>query len=287
MRKVRFAHLSDTHLNREGKDSFLKADVLSNFDKVIRHLHGMKEKNDFVVITGDVVHEGEVEDYRFLKELLEKAQQELGAPVLLTLGNHDNRQNFFEGYLGVEAQEAYYASYNIKGLRVILLDSKVGEHAVNGRIGQKQLSWLKEQLQEPSELGTILAFHHPLFTGGFMMEGHCMEESGELFDAIRGTDVIGILTGHTHTTNQCIVETGALSATAASTAFAMEMNETEIQMVDRRAFNVGVVEDKKMHVSNIQLAEEKVIATFSMKDMETLTGGEFNQEEFVGKAKVS
>lgn len=56
------------------------------------------------MLTGDLVHEGTEEDYRYLRELIERERG--GIPVIPVLGNHDFKQAFYRGYLGEERTAA-------------------------------------------------------------------------------------------------------------------------------------------------------------------------------------
>ena len=279
---IRFAHMSDTHINHDGKESFLKTDSVGNFKRAVDYLKRQKPCVDFVVVTGDVAHEGDVDDYRFLKKLLNEAESEIGAPIFLTLGNHDNRESFFEGYLAEAPREAYYVSQNIKGLRIIMLDSKIGMHTIPGNIGQAQLEWLRKELETPAMKGTLIFTHHP--PGSAVMADHCLQNSSELFSALQGTDVIGIMSGHTHFSDQHVCTDGILSATAASTAFGLNIDGGIIQLVERCCFNTGAVLDGKLYISNIQLADnEKTLATFSIEEMAAATAEEFDSNQFKTK----
>jgi 3',5'-cyclic AMP phosphodiesterase CpdA len=48
-------------------------------------------------LSGDLIHEGGVDDYAHLRQLLAAEQQLLGAPIRVILGNHDGRRRFIVG----------------------------------------------------------------------------------------------------------------------------------------------------------------------------------------------
>ncbi len=286
MKQINFAHLSDTHLNHDGKEGFLHNNTTDNLRKAFDRLQGLPQKMDFVVITGDVAHEGDEEDYRFIRELLDEYQQKLGVPILVTLGNHDNRQAFYKGYLGIESDEPYKKSADIGGLRVIVLDSKVGVHDVGGTIGEAQLAWLREELKTPAERGTVIAFHHPPDHTVLPMDEHCLTNGVELLSAIEGTDVIGILTGHTHFSNQGVYGGGILNSTAGSTAFGLLMSPDTMRMVDTCAFNLCCVIDKKLLVSSYQCEDAGELAAFTFAQLSAMPK-EFDPEDYKAKEKIS
>ena len=67
MNPIRFAHVSDTHICRDYgktqmKEVFAKCeDPADTLRRCLKKLN--QEKLDFVLFTGDLVHEGEKEDY--------------------------------------------------------------------------------------------------------------------------------------------------------------------------------------------------------------------------------
>ena len=76
MEILHFAHISDTHLTCGGSSPFMQRvarevrDLWDNLKDCLCQLQG--KALDFVLLTGDLVHEGEEEDYKALKRLLEE-----------------------------------------------------------------------------------------------------------------------------------------------------------------------------------------------------------------------
>lgn len=284
MKRIHFAHLSDTHLNRSGKEGFLKTDTTKKLHKVFECIQKLPDKMDFVIITGDIAHEGDMEDYRYVKELFEGYEQKLGIPILFTLGNHDNRKAFYAGFLGMDSEESYVKSTTIDGLRVLLLDSKVGAHGINGYLGPDQLDWLRREVDTPSPNGTLIAFHHPPEGTVLPMGEHSLTNSSELKAMIQNSDVIGVLTGHTHFPSQSMYGNGILSSTAGSTAYGLQMTDEFIQFVDVSSFNICSVASRQLCVGSFQDNEAAVLATFSRADLTPSMLEEFIPENL--KTKV-
>lgn len=127
METLHFAHISDTHLTCGGSSPFVQRvarevrDPWDNLKDCLCQLQG--KALDFVLLTGDLVHEGEEEDYKALKRLLEEKLP--GVPLCCAMGNHDHRLAFRRGFLGENTEDAgpYLAYTQVKGLGIITLDS--------------------------------------------------------------------------------------------------------------------------------------------------------------------
>lgn len=218
MGSVRFWHLSDTHWKVDYANSMFASipglsDIRSGLERVIDALDASEDRPDFIVISGDLAHEGSVEDYRSLSETLFR----IDVPVFVALGNHDRRAPFRVGFLGEEASGHSYDHVETVGeYRIALLDSSVPGSEL-GDVDESQLAWLRSVLAQPFGRGTLLVMHHPPSFGGAGL-GHGIPNPDALFDAIRGGDVVAILSGHTHT-NAVSSFGGIPHLTAPSTAF--------------------------------------------------------------------
>ena len=96
MSRLHFAQISDTHIRKDYSSGLLHDmfdSLISPDEKLIQTLQELKkEQLDFIVITGDLVHEGNEADYQHFQNILNSA--ELAVPVLLALGNHDRKRAF-------------------------------------------------------------------------------------------------------------------------------------------------------------------------------------------------
>src|SRR5579875_1226083 len=96
---IHFLHITDTHLNKPTiKQKFLN-DPVHNLQRVFDDVYNFETKISFIVISGDLVHEGDEEDYRFIRRFLDEQSERLGVPIYVGLGNHDHRSSFRVGYL--------------------------------------------------------------------------------------------------------------------------------------------------------------------------------------------
>jgi 3',5'-cyclic AMP phosphodiesterase CpdA len=249
-----FVHITDTHLNAPNKDTFLKLDTAAHLRTVLAQVRALAFKPAFVVITGDVAHEGDANDYRFVKQLVDEESALLGVPILLALGNHDHREPFNDGYLGQPGSDsAHYFTQEFDGVRVIILDSHwVGSHS--GKLDEEQLAWLKAQLAMRAERGTLIFVHHPPHVNSFFKDtDHLLTNSDALAEAIAGSDVIGILSGHVHM-NSVSAFHNVLSVTGQATAFGLDPAETRgMRMIEAYGYNLCIVQDGALIVQPFEL----------------------------------
>ncbi|MCZ8515495.1 metallophosphoesterase [Paenibacillus filicis] len=267
--KIQFIHITDTHLNAPGRE-FLKVSMADKLKQIFEHVRMSKLAPAFVVITGDLAHEGIAEDYQYIRKLVNEGSDIVGAPVHVTLGNHDHRSAFREGYLGEEpSEQAYYYSTTINGLRLIALNSQVpGKHS--GTVDEEQLAWLAEELTSSAPNGTIVALHHPLLNFSGMPSEHIITNAPAIGDILKtGDDVVCIVAGHVHTNNVGLYE-GIVSVAAAGSAFAGESTEDgQFRMYDFCSYNIVTVSNKNVTVQTVVLPTTNV--EYARFDMSILT----------------
>jgi 3',5'-cyclic AMP phosphodiesterase CpdA len=159
-----------------------------------------------VVVTGDVADDSSREAYVRARELLSDYAGRRGANVFYTTGNHDERTAFADVLGSGHAQpEAVYegaageraGASTLDGWRLITLDTLVPGKGY-GRLDGGQLDWLRELLTIPAPLGTVLVHHPPVSLDVDVQRALGLQNSAELADTIRGTDVQLILCGHFH-----------------------------------------------------------------------------------------
>ena len=192
------AQVTDPHIKAEGRLAYRTVDTAANLERCIRHLLGLKQPPDVVLMTGDLTDFGRKDEYRLLRRLIAP----LDMPVYVIPGNHDERGNFREAF----SDHSYLPTagdicYVIEDypLRMIGLDTTIPGKP-GGEMSAERLTWLDRELRSRPDAPTLLFMHHPPITTGIehMDVQNCAnaEALGDVLDA--NPQVMQILCGHVH-----------------------------------------------------------------------------------------
>lgn len=201
---ITFLQLSDLHLSPSGQ-LLAGVDPMRQMRNVLTRIQQLDVAPAFIVVSGDLTDNGSAESYEVVNEVLKELRAG-ETPVLLALGNHDDRATFRRVVLGEERfdQGPYYYSQLIDGLRVIVLDSLIPED-VGGALGAEQLAWLEAQLADPAPRGNVLVLHHPcrLAAPSRHYPMFIVREAAVLESIVsRHRDrIVAVLAGHSHQAN--------------------------------------------------------------------------------------
>jgi Icc protein len=217
------AQLSDPHVRPEG---VLYQDVVDSnamFARAIAHLNALDPRPDLVLLSGDLVDQGEAAEYGHVRTLLAA----LAMPALVIPGNHDDRAAFRRAF----ADHAYlprsgpmhYVAGSHGAVRIVALDVTVpGLH--HGDIDEESMLWLDGALSAEPRRPTILMMHQPPFDCGvpYLDAYHC--RNGERLAQIiaRHPAVERIVCGHVHRFMQLRFG-GTVLCTAPSTTTAIAL----------------------------------------------------------------
>lgn len=195
------AHLSDMHLT--AGDGLLQGhiDTVAQFRKALDRLESSGERFDAMVLSGDLTDSAEPEAYALLRDMVEPVAERLGAALVMTGGNHDERRPLARELYGRDTDAPQDTVTVVNGLRIIDVDSAVpGFH--HGGFSDAQYDWLTRELATPAEHGTILVMHHaPITYRSPVMQLLDFDDVDRLRTALEGTDVRAILSGHLHVTS--------------------------------------------------------------------------------------
>ncbi|WP_339948375.1 metallophosphoesterase [uncultured Albimonas sp.] len=200
---VTFVHLTDLHISAPAlADETLVGDSEAALRRTCAEIARMDPQPEFVVISGDLSNHGEAESYRHLQALLDEAAPKV--PVILALGNHDDRAGFAAAFpqLAHDPARPFDHDLVVQGIHVIVLDSSIPS-GVEGDWEAGQMDWLAERLEAHPGAPKLLVIHHPPMldeaTGAdFPWKSLTLRATRALREAIAGRDVIGILSGHIH-----------------------------------------------------------------------------------------
>lgn len=196
-----WALLSDPHLAADRSLVSRGINMTDHFNHVAGELLQLAAVPEGVLLTGDCAYNtGELADYSLLVDLLKPLRQH-GMPVHLALGNHDNRERFWEVFAAEKAANRPLADRQVALLRTGLvnwyvLDSLERTLSSPGLLGPEQLQWLAKALDSNPQTPALVVIHHnPGLNGGNLG----LKDTLPLFEVIRPRrQVKAYIYGHTH-----------------------------------------------------------------------------------------
>ena len=190
---IKVAQITDTHIFSDVEKRFDGTDTTETFTTVINCINEQAELPDIVLVTGDLVHEPEIAAYeRLLKELTM-----LQSPVFCIAGNHDNPEimHTILNQSNVSTSKVLESSHWV----ILLLDSTFPENH-SGRLQNKELEFLADQLKSAKDKHALICLHHPpVSIKSQWMDNIMLENPYDLFSIVdQYTHIRGILWGHIH-----------------------------------------------------------------------------------------
>ena len=199
----RFFLLSDIHIAADKTKAERGTVMFDNMKQVCGELLAEKTKAAAVIINGDCAyHTGEAEDYANFLELL-KPVRESGYPIHMSMGNHDQRDNFWKAVPDQDSARKAVDGRQITVLETpranwIILDSLDKTNQTPGVLGEKQLEWLKAALDARTKKPAIVMVHHnPVFEEKPKVTG--ITDTKDFLDVLLPRKQVKLLLyGHTH-----------------------------------------------------------------------------------------
>ncbi len=200
MRKV--LTITDLHVSRPGR-LMSGLDPMERLGQVLDRLIADHADADRLVIMGDLVNWGGVNEYERLKPVLDG----LPWPVHLMIGNHDNRDAFQQVFADAARTDAGHVQevIDMPGWRLVTLDSFDETYTApigSGILCDARLAWLDTALAGAGDRRVALFIHHPPITTFFTgMDELGLRNRDALHDLItRHGNVDQIIAGHLHRT---------------------------------------------------------------------------------------
>jgi Icc protein len=175
--------------------------MMDHFTTVAGELLALPERPAGVFILGDCAYNsGQAGDYRLVVDLLGpiRAAQ---MPVHLALGNHDNRERFWEALQAEKAAQRPLADKQVALVRTpranwFVLDSLEKTLSTPGLLGQEQLDWLARTLDANRSKPALVLLHH---NPGTLANVSGLKDTEALFEILRPRkQVTAYIFGHTH-----------------------------------------------------------------------------------------
>ena len=194
-----FALISDTHIDADPKSIQFGVNMADNLAGCLKELANWPFKPAAVVVNGDLAHSsGRPGEYVTFGKLLHPARAL--APVHLSLGNHDDRGNFWQAFphdatplAAVPQKQA--SVFTCRRANWFLLDSLDATAHTPGKLGEAQLAWLERELAARPEKPALVVCHHPLDITGFFG----LKDTAGLEELLaRHRHVKAFIFGHTH-----------------------------------------------------------------------------------------
>jgi 3',5'-cyclic AMP phosphodiesterase CpdA len=198
--KHTFAFFSDTHIAADAMLKHSNVNMADNLAACARELAAWPVKPAAVIVNGDLAFEsGRPGDYTMFGKLIEPVRTL--APIHLSLGNHDERENFWRAFprdvtkqsSRLHRQATVFASDRANWF---LLDSLDVTDTAPGEFGVAQLDWLARELAARPDKPAILVGHHNLQPPGGMTGLKDSSALEEIF--ARHRQVKAFIFGHTH-----------------------------------------------------------------------------------------
>jgi 3',5'-cyclic-AMP phosphodiesterase len=221
------AHITDLHIT-SAKDPVNHARHERRLRQVLDAIHALKPRPVAIVATGDLVHNGEAEEYAELRRIFANVQ----IPILVGVGNHDRRNAFRAAFPDTPVDGNGFVQYatEIGGLRLVMADS-LEEGKNPGAYCEARAVWLQRVLDEAPDVPTIVAIHHPPVRSGIQwMEDPSPNDDWVLriAEALRDRrQVVGVIAGHLHRAFHAAFA-GHIVSVSAATGIELTLDLTEI-----------------------------------------------------------
>ena len=199
----RWALLSDTHIGPKPETLARETNMADHLRASVQAVLGVKSSLAGVFINGDcALKAGLPEEYATFTGLI-KPLVEAGLPLHLTLGNHDDRANFWqalkvaaEGARPVQGKHVSVVKSSLANW--FLLDSLDVVDKSPGRLEQSQRDWLAKSLDERRDRPALVMVHHNPHLDPTKPNG-TLQDTAELFEVLLPRrHVKALFFGHSH-----------------------------------------------------------------------------------------
>jgi hypothetical protein len=196
-----WALLADIHLAADPSLIARGINMTDHLSRVSQELLMLPKRPAGVFIVGDCAYNsGQIADYARVADMLEPIRQDR-MPVHLALGNHDNRERFWEALQQEKAAKRPLADRQVALIRTaranwFVLDSLERTLSTPGLLGQEQLDWLAGSLDANRHKPALVLIHH---NPGTIANVGGLKDTEALFAVIRPRrQVKAYIFGHTH-----------------------------------------------------------------------------------------
>ena len=195
-----FAFFSDPHIAADVAATHLNCNMADHLTAAVNELAAWPVKPGNIFVNGDLTFEkGLPADYAGFGKIIQPLRAL--APIHLTLGNHDQRENFWNAFPHDTLKEKSVPQKNVGYVGTLranwfLLDSLATTNSAPGELGAAQLDWLGRELAFHHRRDALIVIHHnpqfgPVTTG--------LRDTTALMELLaRHPHVKAVIYGHTH-----------------------------------------------------------------------------------------
>ncbi len=198
----RFVLLADIHISEDSEKVARQIYPTQTFEQARGEYLGVDWRPAGVIVAGDCAfNSGETGDYQQLRKLAAP----IAMPIVLAMGNHDNRESFWEVFPDQQVVPAPVPGRHVRLIEAphadwFILDSLDKTNSTPGRMGALQLQWLADQLdRRPEKPALLVAHHYPLVEGNEDMLKSALLDTEEFYKVILPRKrVKAFIFGHSH-----------------------------------------------------------------------------------------
>ncbi len=208
-----FIQISDSHI---GFSKAANPDVTGTLQKAVDKIRAASPVPDFLIHTGDLTHTSKASEFDAMDQILLGTKSK----IFYVPGEHDTAEDdgklYLERYGKGTAGNGWY-SFNHKGVHFVGLVNVVQLEGM-GRLGNDQLAWLKQDVENLGSSTPVVLFAHIPLWALYPEWGWGTSDSEQALALLKRFGSLTVLNGHIHQVMQK-VEGNVSFHTAMSTAF--------------------------------------------------------------------
>lgn len=189
---ITLLQLTDTHIHDHADTAFKNSHPDASLNTLIQHAKINLKNIDYVMVTGDLTHDGTEESCKRLKSLL----SQFDCPVAVTPGNHDTttviQQHLLNSHIIMPnlIETDYW--------QLLFADSHI-ENQAHGFISDNSLQRLSTQLHQCKKPALLFTHHPPVKINSAWMDQINMQNGAYVLQTLAACNNLrGIAFGHIH-----------------------------------------------------------------------------------------